>query len=67
MPIYEYRCTSCKEDFEILVMGDQNNLHCPQCDGQDVTRKLSTFASHGTEKGGSSCSGCSSKSCDSCG
>jgi hypothetical protein len=48
-------------------MGGQNNLHCPQCNGQDVIRKLSTFASHGTEKGGSSCSGCSSKSCDSCG
>jgi putative FmdB family regulatory protein len=69
MPIYEFYCKDCREPFEILVRSGQNDIECPQCSGHDVTRQLSTFASQGTEKrgGGSSCGGCTSSSCSSCG
>lgn len=68
MPIYEYACNACGQGFEMLVMGGDKNIQCPECHAEDVTRTLSTFASQGTEKGGgSSCSGCSASSCSSCG
>jgi len=68
MPIYEFYCKSCNETFETLVMSGKSNVQCPGCGGEDITRQLSIFASQGTGKGsGSSCNGCTSSSCSSCG
>lgn len=40
MPIYEYICDSCGDDFELLLLGSDSPA-CPACDSENVTRKLS--------------------------
>ena len=47
MPIYEFECTNCSEEFEELVFGTASiiELTCPECGSQDVVKKISTFAS----------------------
>jgi putative FmdB family regulatory protein len=32
MPIYEYRCENCDNDFETLVFGTED-ICCPKCKG----------------------------------
>jgi len=70
MPIYEYRCRECGEDFEILVYGSRQ-ICCPKCSSKDLIKKLSAFGMSGVEKpfaGSSSagCTSCSKGSCSSC-
>lgn len=47
MPIYEFRCESCQEVFEHLAMssGDNIELKCPHCGGQELSRVMSACAS----------------------
>jgi len=45
MPLYEYRCRACGDDFELLVRSD-TRVACPQCGSARVDKKLSVFASH---------------------
>ena len=75
MPIYEFRCEKCDLDFEFLVMGSDKPV-CPKCGGADVHKLLSSCGFVGKGQGGgvtrraaadTSCSGCSSGSCSSCG
>ncbi len=74
MPIYEYHCQKCNQDFERLVLGDERP-DCPACRSADVCRLMSScgFVSKGgggqtvSKSAGSSCSGCSATSCASCG
>lgn len=70
MPIFEYHCMECDEDFEILVLGNQE-VTCPTCEGHKVKKLLSCF-SHKSESGfssskGSACTSCSATSCSTCG
>ncbi len=72
MPIYEYHCPRCGEDFEKLVYGGAE-VACPKCGCAKPDKKMSAFGMAGqSEKGGSlassgsSCSGCSSSSCAGC-
>ena len=61
MPLYEYRCRSCGERFEILQrMGeDGSRLACPRCGEPRPERVLSTFASTGgTREAAASAGGC---------
>ena len=46
MPIYEYRCLDCKNDFEAILWNssDQESVRCPKCDGKEVVRVLSLFS-----------------------
>lgn len=71
MPIYEYRCDKCEDDFEVLVFGN-DEVACPRCGGS-VERIMSTcsfksaagdFKTSGTGKSG--CSTCSATSCATC-
>jgi putative FmdB family regulatory protein len=71
MPIYEYRCVKCEDDFETLVFGNAE-VFCPKCGGC-VERIMSTcsfksaagdFKTSGTGKSG--CSTCSATSCATC-
>ena len=78
MPIYEYKCNNCGNDFETLVMGGRQP-ECPSCDSQDLLRLMSAcgFISKSAGPGGetqtksaagsSACSGCASTSCGTCG
>ncbi len=43
MPIHEYVCADCDQEFEELVRGDER-VACPRCHGTRATKKLSTFA-----------------------
>jgi putative FmdB family regulatory protein len=69
MPIYEYQCCSCNEEFEKLVFGNKE-VKCPKCASKDVKKKLSTFGMSGVDKpfagSSSGCSSCSKGSCTSC-
>jgi putative FmdB family regulatory protein len=40
MPIYEYRCSACDLDFELLVRGEVRP-ECPFCRGVKLERLLS--------------------------
>lgn len=76
MPIYEYKCLSCKEDFETLVFGSKDKVICPNCKGDKLERLMSCFGfkSGGNEgsrsytpaSGSSGCASCSSGSCSTC-
>lgn len=40
MPIYEYSCKACGNEFEALVRGSKEPL-CPKCESADLERLLS--------------------------
>lgn len=42
MPIYEYRCSACGHELEALQkMGDDALMHCPECHGETLQKKIS--------------------------
>ena len=47
MPIYEYSCNDCGQEFEFLLRGDEQP-ECPSCGQQRLTRMLSVPAAHAT-------------------
>uniref|UniRef100_A0A7C4TW23 Zinc ribbon domain-containing protein n=1 Tax=Caldisericum exile TaxID=693075 RepID=A0A7C4TW23_9BACT len=65
MPIYEYECKKCGEFFETLVLGNRI-VRCPKCGSEELTKKFSTFAMKGVDKGNSKCVSCGATSCSSC-
>jgi putative FmdB family regulatory protein len=48
MPIYEYKCDSCKKKFEKLIRraSDEVELSCPSCGERHLSQQYSTFAPH---------------------
>ena len=68
MPIYEYMCMKCNKDFEYLVLGSDNSVSCPDCNGNKVKRQMSTcsFKSGGNYSSLSDTASTSSSSCASC-
>jgi putative FmdB family regulatory protein len=74
MPIYEYVCLDCKNEFEIIRTMSQSDspLACESCGGERVKRKLAVIhamsgghAISGTS-GGCSCGSCSGGNCAGC-
>ncbi|MCP4690523.1 MAG: zinc ribbon domain-containing protein [Desulfobacterales bacterium] len=73
MPIYEYHCEECSNDFESLVFGGEKP-DCPACNSGRVRKLMSAcgFVSKGTggetvsSAAGSSCGGCAATSCAGC-
>jgi putative FmdB family regulatory protein len=43
MPIFEYVCNSCGNEFEAIVRSSENP-QCPECEGTQLEKKLSVFA-----------------------
>jgi putative FmdB family regulatory protein len=43
MPIYEYACSACGQEFETLVRNGATP-ECPSCHSTDLAKKLSVFA-----------------------
>ena len=60
MPIYEYQCESCGENFELLQEVNEAPV-CSNCGGKELTRLLSTPARPVT--GGGSNTGSSDTCC----
>ena len=45
MPIYEYECRNCRQQFELLLLpGSVEAPQCPNCRGAELDRLLSGFA-----------------------
>lgn len=63
MPIYEYKCKKCQNDFEALVWTsrEEEMVECPKCNARDVERILSPFAKSSGSSG--SGGGLSSSAC----
>ena len=40
MPIYEYRCSACRHEFETLVLPGTVPA-CPSCKGQELEKRIS--------------------------
>ena len=45
MPIYEYTCKGCQNDFEVLVRGGEPAT-CPSCGGRKLEKRFSVPAAH---------------------
>ncbi|MFP3852790.1 MAG: FmdB family zinc ribbon protein [Anaerolineales bacterium] len=62
MPIYEFDCEQCRQPFEELVLraSQVDQVRCPQCDSDQVRKKISLFSS---QSGTSSSSSFSSQAC----
>lgn len=66
MPVYEYVCGPCQARFELYVQRFNDPVQCPQCQGSQVEKQLSTFAlggparpaaGEGPRAGGGCCAG----------
>ena len=71
MPLFEYICKKCGEEFEELVLKDEK-VRCPKCSSARVEKKMSVFAYKSGDKfrassSSSSCATCSATSCATCG
>lgn len=47
MPLYQYRCTTCQHEFEVIHPVAQAAPDCPDCESDQVTRRITsapTFA-----------------------
>lgn len=49
MPLYEYRCLSCRHEFEALVRAQDPAPACPSCKSGDL-EKLLTAASMSSDQ-----------------
>ncbi len=45
MPLYEYACADCRQEFELLVRGDEKPT-CASCGGEKLSKLLSVAAAH---------------------
>lgn len=75
MPIYEYHCEKCGQDFECLIFKTDAKPHCSSCNSPKVNRLMSAcgFVSKGAggetvsaSASSSSCGGCTASSCAGC-
>ena len=73
MPIFEYVCDACGNEFEKIVFRGDDAITCPQCEASNVTRQVSAFAFKSgsgrfvSSSAKSSCGSCSSSGgCSGC-
>jgi putative FmdB family regulatory protein len=45
VPIYEYTCNNCGNEFELLIRGEEKPA-CPTCGRAKLTRSMSVPAAH---------------------
>lgn len=58
MPLFEYHCNNCEEEFEQIVRFSEADLIpiCPFCGDKDTRKKISAPASFGSSSSGSTTS-----------
>jgi putative FmdB family regulatory protein len=59
MPIYEYKCKSCENEFAKLVFNQDTKIECPKCESEDVEKMISAISSNSGSDSGVS-GGCGS-------
>lgn len=66
MPIYEYTCTDCHEQFEKFVrsMNSQPEIKCPACGGTHVKKGWSVFGTTAQASGLGSLSASAASACN---
>ncbi len=45
MPLFEYTCTKCTSQFELLIRGSEPPV-CPECGGDKLEKHFSVPAAH---------------------
>ena len=69
MPIYDFRCRACGEEFERLGLG-RPGVTCSRCGGRGLDRLPSRFALRGsrgfTASVGPACGPCGASNCAGC-
>ncbi len=45
MPIREYKCRACGEEFEFFAARSSEVASCPKCDGRELDLAFSVFSS----------------------
>lgn len=52
MPIYEYKCPNCGEEFEAhrKITDSDSELKCPKCGKKQPRRIFSTFCTSSSDK-----------------
>lgn len=43
MPLYEFECSDCGDDFETLVLDPRESVKCLSCESENVSKRFSTF------------------------
>ena len=78
MPLYDFKCNECNNNFEDLVRNDEIPA-CPACHSRNVVKKVSCCARYKSSgqptfgdspsfsSVGGGCGGCSGGNCGSCG
>ena len=56
MPIYEYACKKCSENFAILQWTSEEEAEtaCPRCGSKDIKKIISSFSCSSDDTGSSS-------------
>ncbi len=44
MPIFDYKCNGCENEFEMLVRSSEAVVQCEKCGSENVERKISAFS-----------------------
>jgi putative FmdB family regulatory protein len=44
MPLYEYKCLACGDQFELLILRASQSVACPKCQSESIERLISSFA-----------------------
>jgi putative FmdB family regulatory protein len=66
MPIFNYRCSDCDNEFEILSMPGDSEVECSNCGGKNLKKIFSSFDFNMKESAaGGNCpsGGCQNGSC----
>ncbi|MDI6754162.1 MAG: zinc ribbon domain-containing protein [Thermodesulfobacteriota bacterium] len=71
MPIFEYHCLRCQDDFEKIVFTAKAEVKCPRCQSKKVNKKISAFSFKSGSKfvpasNSGGCGSCSSHHCSTC-
>jgi putative FmdB family regulatory protein len=58
MPLYEYHCKECGEEFEKMVRFSEasQSPECPNCGSKQTHKQISTVATHLASASAGSCS-----------